>query len=76
MSWGTSSLLSRLSSRELDIVRRLAAGDRVPTIAASLYISQSTVRNHLSTVFRKLGVHSQQELIVLLREMNDPSPDV
>jgi DNA-binding CsgD family transcriptional regulator len=74
--WGTSSRLSRLSSRELDIVRRLTMGDRVPTIAAALYISQSTVRNHLSTVFRKLGVHSQQELIVLLREMSDPSPDV
>jgi DNA-binding CsgD family transcriptional regulator len=70
-----SSRLTRLSCRELDIVRRLAAGDRVPAIAASLYISQSTVRNHLSKVFRKLGVHSQQELIDLLREMSDPPPN-
>lgn len=68
----TSPRLTRLSSRELDIVRRLADGDRVPAIAAALYISQSTVRNHLSTVFRKLGVHSQQELIVQLREMSRP----
>ncbi len=73
--WSTSSRLSRLSTRELEIVRRLAAGDRVPTIAALLYVSQSTVRNQLSTVFRKLGVHSQQELIVLLREMSDSSSD-
>jgi DNA-binding NarL/FixJ family response regulator len=75
LPWSTPSRLGRLSCRELDIVRRLVGGDRVPTIAASLYISQSTVRNHLSKVFRKLGIHSQQELIVLLREMSGPSPD-
>jgi len=74
MPWA-SSRLTRLSCRELDIVRRLAAGDRVPAIAASLYLSQSTVRNHLSKVFRKLGVHSQQELIDYLREISEPSPD-
>jgi DNA-binding CsgD family transcriptional regulator len=28
-----------------------------------MYLSPSTVRNHLSTIFRKLGVHSQAELI-------------
>jgi DNA-binding CsgD family transcriptional regulator len=57
-----------LSMRELEIVTRLLAGDRVPTIAQSLFLSPSTVRNHLSAVFGKLRVHSQQELINLLRE--------
>lgn len=59
--------LSQLSARELEIVRRLLDGDRVPRIAGSLYLAQSTVRNHLSSVFRKFGVNSQQELIALLR---------
>jgi DNA-binding CsgD family transcriptional regulator len=59
--------LSRLSPREVEIVLRLLAGDRVPLIAASLYLAPSTVRNHLSAVFRKFGVNSQQQLIVLLR---------
>lgn len=59
--------LSRLSPREQKIVLRLLAGDRVPRIAESLYLAPSTVRNHLSSVFRKFGVNSQQELIVLLR---------
>jgi DNA-binding CsgD family transcriptional regulator len=64
--------LSRLSRRELDIVNRLVAGDRVPAIATALFLSQSTVRNHLATVFQKLGVGRQQELINLFRDHSDP----
>ncbi|MDQ1739703.1 MAG: hypothetical protein QOE53_1355, partial [Pseudonocardiales bacterium] len=64
--------LERLSRREIEVVRMLLLGDRVPVIARQLFISQSTVRNHLSSVFRKLRVSSQQELIVLLRE-RDPA---
>jgi PAS domain S-box-containing protein len=60
--------LERLSRREVEVVRMLLHGDRVPVIARQLFISQSTVRNHLSSVFRKMRVSSQQELIVLLRE--------
>ena len=60
--------LTRLSAREMEIVTRLFNGDRVPAIAGGLFLSQSTVRNHLSAVFRKLGVRSQQELIHQLRD--------
>jgi DNA-binding NarL/FixJ family response regulator len=63
----TDAGLDRLSSRELEIVLRLLNGDRVPAIARTLFLSPSTVRNHLSSVFRKLRVGSQQELIDLLR---------
>ncbi|MFL6163454.1 MAG: LuxR C-terminal-related transcriptional regulator [Jatrophihabitantaceae bacterium] len=66
--------LPELTDRELQIVTRLLAGDRVPAISRQLYLAQSTVRNHLSTVFAKLGVRSQQELIVLLRQTK-PRPD-
>ena len=40
---------------------------RVPGIAGALFISQSTVRNHLSDMFRKVGVNSQEQLLALLR---------
>ena len=60
--------LERLSAREMDIVARLLRGDRVPAIASALFLSQSTVRNHLSAVFSKMGVNSQQGLIDLLRK--------
>ncbi|MDT4915301.1 MAG: hypothetical protein QOH89_1, partial [Pseudonocardiales bacterium] len=35
--------------------------------ANKLYLSQSTVRNHLAAVFAKLGVTSQQGLLILMR---------
>jgi DNA-binding NarL/FixJ family response regulator len=56
-----------LSSRQWEIASRLVQGDRVATIAAQLYLSQSTVRNHLSAIFQKFGVHSQAELLALWR---------
>jgi PAS domain S-box-containing protein len=61
--------LSRLSSREYEIVVRLASGDRIPTIARSLFLSESTVRNHLTSVYRKFGVHSQTDLISRLHSI-------
>lgn len=59
--------LDQLTTRELGIVRFLVAGDRVRSISQHLFLSQSTVRSHLSTIFGKFGVRSQQELLDLLR---------
>lgn len=65
--------LSQLSSRELEIVTQLMTGDRVPSIAKQLFLSEGTIRNHLSSVFAKLGVKTQQELIELLRQRPRPA---
>jgi DNA-binding CsgD family transcriptional regulator len=59
--------VERLTTRELEIVTRLLQGDRAPAIAVQLFVSQSTVRNHLASVFAKLGVASQQQLLDLFR---------
>lgn len=59
--------LGQLTTRQREILSRLRRGDRVATIAAELYVSPSTVRNHLAAIFRKFGVHSQAELLELLR---------
>lgn len=69
--------MSQLSSRQWEVVLRIARAERVPTIAREMYLSQSTVRNHLAAIFRKVGVHSQQELIALLRNQRsiDPSTE-
>lgn len=63
--------LERLSRREVEIVSRMLAGERVPTIARELRLSASTVRNHLSRAYQKFGVHSQVELIEALRDVDD-----
>ena len=58
---------AELSSRQWEIVTRLRRGERVPQIARAMFLSQSTVRNHLTSVFRKFGVHSQSDLLMKLR---------
>lgn len=68
MSESTTPGLNQLTTRELEIVARLLDGDRPPEIAKKLFLSQSTVRNHLASVFAKVGVTSQQELLNLLRD--------
>lgn len=55
------------TDRQRDIVERLARGQRVASIASDLFISRSTVRNHLAQVYRLAGVHSQDELLNALR---------
>jgi DNA-binding CsgD family transcriptional regulator len=56
-----------LTVRQWEILTRLLRGERVPTIASELFLSQSTVRNHLSAIFERFGVHSQPELLARLR---------
>jgi DNA-binding CsgD family transcriptional regulator len=58
-----------LSPRQREIVAKLLAGRRVAQIAQDMYLTPSTVRNHLSSAFRKFGVHSQIELISALKSL-------
>jgi len=66
--------LGQLTPRQWEILSRLRRGDRVATIAAELYVSPSTVRNHLAAIFRKFGVHSQAELLELFRRQAVDAP--
>jgi PAS domain S-box-containing protein len=59
--------LGRLSPRETEVLDRLLEGHRVTSIAEQLDVSEHTVRNHLKSMFRKLGVHSQADLVGLVR---------
>jgi len=60
--------LEDLTSRQWEVATRLARGERVSEIARAMYLSPSTVRNHLTNLFRKVGVHSQSEFLELLRD--------
>jgi DNA-binding CsgD family transcriptional regulator/PAS domain-containing protein len=51
-----------LTSREQEILEQILRGLRVSTIAAKLFLSEHTVRNHLKSIHRKLGMHSTAEI--------------
>lgn len=61
--------LSGLTSREEDILRHLARGSSNQAIAASLGVSEKTVRNRLSEIFSKLRLNNRtQAALYALRE--------
>ena len=59
--------LAALTQRERDIVAALVSGQTNAQIAASLFISDKTVRNTLTRIYGKLGVQSRTQAMALLR---------
>lgn len=55
----------KLSPRERELLSLLAKGYTNAEIAASLFLSEGTVRNYLSSVFTKLGVSDRTQAAVL-----------
>lgn len=64
-----------LSPRETDVARLLLAGRNRPYIKDALFISTGTVNSHISSIYRKTEVNSQQELISLAESMGDARTD-
>lgn len=56
----------QLSPRESEVLTWAAQGRNAKAISEKLFISESTAKTHMSNIYRKAGVHSQQELIALL----------
>ena len=52
-----------LTGRELDVTRAIARGLSTNEIAAELYLSPHTVRDHVKGLFEKVGVSSRGELV-------------
>lgn len=64
--------LAMLTAREREILDLVASGARNLDIAAKLFISEKTVRNHLTAIFDKLGVTSRSQAIVFARDRGVP----
>lgn len=58
----------RLTPRESDVFALLARGRNRAFICADLVIGEETVKSHVKSIYRKLAVHSQQDLINLVEE--------
>ena len=59
--------VTQLTGRQHDVVRLLMAGLANKEIGRKLDLSHFTVRNHVSQIFRLLGVSSRKEAIVKLK---------
>jgi DNA-binding NarL/FixJ family response regulator len=57
--------LRRLTARETEILRAMAAGDAAGEIAETLGISSLTVQSHVKNILAKLGVHSKIEAVTM-----------
>jgi DNA-binding NarL/FixJ family response regulator len=61
----TPGVLMPLSAREMEILELIVRGASNKMIAATLSISQQTVKNHMSSIFRKLAVNDRTEAAVV-----------
>ena len=56
-----------LSPRELQIVTQLHRGETLKILAGSLFITEATLKTHLSSIYRKLGVKNRLQAIEKVR---------
>jgi DNA-binding NarL/FixJ family response regulator len=56
--------LESLTERELEILTLLASGLSNAELGAKLYLSEPTIKTHLSSIFRKLGVRDRVQAVI------------
>jgi DNA-binding NarL/FixJ family response regulator len=61
----SSKVLSRLTARELDVLRALCTRANNEAIARNLGISQKTLRNHISNIYHKLNIHDRAQAVLI-----------
>lgn len=65
----TDSLTEPLSERELEILCRVAKGSSNREIAAALFITEGTVKNHVTNILSKLGVRDRTQAALKAKEL-------
>jgi len=58
-------LFSELTDREIEVLKEVATGKRNREIADSLFISEKTVKNHISSILMKLQVNDRTEAAMI-----------
>jgi DNA-binding NarL/FixJ family response regulator len=65
---GTPPELSRLSERELEVMRLLAKGLSNREVASDLFVSEATVKTHVAHILTKLGLRDRAQAVVMAYE--------
>ncbi len=63
------ALIEPLSEREIEIVKLIAAGASNKEIGASLFITEGTVKNHVTNILGKLGARDRTQAALRAREL-------
>ena len=67
---------NELSAREMEVIALVVQGYKNRDIGQTLFISEKTVKNHLSAIFNKLGVSDRLELTLYVFEKRMFSPNM
>ncbi|MBJ6723224.1 helix-turn-helix transcriptional regulator [Geomesophilobacter sediminis] len=62
----------RISKREQEILQHLSQGKKNREIAEELYMSEHTVKAHMSRIFKKFNVTSRSQLVTCLLNAREP----
>ncbi len=61
----SKEVFAELTRREMEVLELIGQGLRNKDIAARLFLSEKTVKNHLSSIFAKLQVNDRTEAALL-----------
>ncbi len=59
-----AEIAPHLTERELEVIKALAQGKSNKQIAQSLHISEKTVRNHASNIYKKLHIYDRTQAVI------------
>jgi DNA-binding NarL/FixJ family response regulator len=65
---GPHKILTKLSRREIEVLREIESGATNLEIAQRLFLSENTVKHHIRNIFEKLGVENRREAAMIARQ--------